>query len=78
MSTYHEEAAASNGAMNPMWNVKFKDGISGDVVQVEVTAADRQQAINKATYRLNTADLAKPAPTLYFKSAGQLATMPHA
>ena len=69
MSTYHEEAAAAHGAMNPTWRVTFEDGFTGETVEVEVRAAESQEAINKATGRLNTADLAKPAPTLYFKAA---------
>lgn len=69
MSTYHEEAAAAHGAMNPAWCVTFEDGFTGETVKVEVRAAERQEAINKATGRLNTADLSKPAPPLYFKTA---------
>lgn len=69
MSTYHEEAAAAHGAMNPTWRVTFEDGFTGETVEVEVRANERQEAINKATGRLNTADLSKPAPTLYFKAA---------
>lgn len=57
MSTYHEEAAAAHGAMNPTWYVTFEDGSTGETVEVEVRAAERQEAINKATGRLNTADL---------------------
>ena len=72
MNTFHEEAAAAHGAMNPKWAVEFKDGFTDAVVRVEVSAVDRQQAINKASDRLNTVDLSKPAPTLYFKSATQL------
>ncbi len=26
MSTFHEEAAAAHGAMNPKWAIEFKDG----------------------------------------------------
>lgn len=69
MSTYHEEAAAAHGAMNPTWRVAFEDGFTGEVVEVVVRAAERQEAINKASYRLDTTDLSKPAPTLYFKTA---------
>ena len=69
MSTYHEEAAAAHGAMNPTWCVTFEDGLTGETVEIEVRAAERQEAINKASDRLNTADLSKPAPALYFKTA---------
>lgn len=69
MSTYHEEAAAAHGAMNPMWRVTFEDGVTGKLVEVDVRAAKRQEAINKASDRLSTADLSKPAPSLQFHSA---------
>jgi len=49
--------------------VTFEDGFTGETVEIEVRANERQEAINKATGRLNTADLSKPAPTLYFKAA---------
>lgn len=68
MSTYYEEAAAAHGAMNPTWRVTFEDGFTGETVEIEVRANERQEAINKATDRFNTADLSKPAPTLCFKT----------
>lgn len=64
MSTFHEEAAMAHGAANPNWTIAFKDNWSGETLSVDVKAADRQQAINKASERINVADLAKPAPSL--------------
>lgn len=72
MSTFHEEAATAHGAGNPEWVVEFANAEGTNPVRIEVGAADRQQAINKASHRLNTADLSKPAPALYFRSARQL------
>ncbi len=72
MSTFHEEAAMAHGAANPKWVVEFTNAEGTDPVRIEVGATDRQQAINKASYRLNTADLTKPVPALYFRTAKQL------
>jgi hypothetical protein len=72
MSTFHNEAAMAHGAGNPNWVVEFTNAEGTDLIRIEVGATDRQQAINKASYRLNTADLSKPALALYFRGAKQL------
>lgn len=66
MSTYHEEAGLAHGAANPVWKVTFVEGFSGELLMVEVHAAEYQQAINKATGRLNL-DWRKPEGSYFFK-----------
>lgn len=66
MSTFYEEAAMAHGAGNPTWNVTFHEGFSGKEVAVEVRAAEYQEAVNKATDRLNM-DFSKPEGSYYFK-----------
>lgn len=66
MGTFHEEAAMAHGAGNPAWRVTFSDGFTGEEVTVDVRAAAYQQAVNKATDRLNL-DLRKPEGTYFFK-----------
>lgn len=66
MSTFYEEAAMAHGAGNPTWKVTFADGLTGCERHIEVRAAEHQQAVNKATDRLNR-DLSKPEGTYYFK-----------
>ncbi|MDQ1817791.1 hypothetical protein RBA41_31270 [Massilia sp. CCM 9210] len=72
MSIFHDEAAMAHGAGNPKWMVEYRDAEGGNSVQIEVGATDREQAINKATQRLNTADVRKPARALYFQSANRI------
>jgi hypothetical protein len=71
MSTYCEEAAMAHGAANPVWSVLFKDNWTGESVTINVYAFDLEPAINKATDRINHADLSKPAPVLNLVSAKQ-------
>lgn len=71
MSTLYDEAAMAHGAANPSWTVSFKDTWTGETFAVDVRASDRQQAINKASDRINVADFTKPAPSLTFLSANQ-------
>ncbi|MFJ2991226.1 hypothetical protein [Pandoraea sp. NPDC087047] len=71
MSTFHEEAAMTRGAANPNWTVEFKDNWTGETFAVDVLAFDRQQAISKASDRINVADFSKPAPSLTFVSVKQ-------
>ncbi len=66
MSTFHEEAAMAHGAGNPSWRVTFIENQTGNERDVEVGATDYQQAVNKATDRLN-ADFSKPGGAYYFK-----------
>lgn len=66
MSTFHEEAAMAHGAGNPMWTVTYLESFSGNEVAVEVPAAEYQEAVNKATDRLNM-DFSKPEGSYYFK-----------
>lgn len=66
MSTYHEEAAMAHGAGNPMWNVTYLESFSGKEITVEVRASGQQEAVNKATQRLNM-DLSKPEGSYFFK-----------
>lgn len=63
MSTFHEEAAMAHGAGNPTWTVTY---FSGNEVAVEVRAAEYQEAVNKATQRLNM-DFSKPEGSYYFR-----------
>lgn len=72
MSTFHDEAAMAHGAGNPKWLVEYRDAEGGNPVQIEVGATDREQAINKASQRLNTTDVMKPARQLYFRSANRV------
>ena len=66
MSTFHEEAAMAHGAENPMWTVTYLESFSGNEIAVEVRAAEYQQAINKATDRLNM-DFSKQEGSYHFK-----------
>ena len=59
MGTFHEEAAMAHGVGNPMWNVTYLESVSGKEITVEVRASERQEAVNKATQRLDM-DLSKP------------------
>ena len=59
MSTFHEEAAMSFGAANPLWVVALIEKLTGDEIHLEVRAADQRQAINKATDRANLASMKK-------------------
>ena len=66
MSTFHEEAAMAHGAENPMWTVTYLESFSGNEIAVEVRAAEYQQAINRATDRLNM-DFSKQEGSYHFK-----------
>lgn len=66
MSTFYDEAAMAHGAGNPRWSVTFVENISGEERQVDVGPTDYQQAINKATQRLNL-DFTKPEGAYHFK-----------
>ena len=66
MSTFYDEAAMAHGADNPRWTVTFVENISGEERQEDVGATDYQQAINKATQRLNL-DFTKPEGAYRFK-----------
>lgn len=71
MSAFCDEAAMARGAGNPKWVVEYRDAEGGNSVQIEVGATDREQAINQAMQRLNSADFSKPARALYFQSANR-------
>lgn len=66
MSTFHEEAAMAHGAGNPTWTVTYLESFSGNEVAVEVRAAEYQEAVNKATQRLNM-DFSKAEGSYYFR-----------
>lgn len=66
MSDYYEEAAMAHGAGNPWWEATFQEGFTGREVVVTVRAATHQEAINKATDRLNL-DLSKPEGAYFFR-----------
>jgi hypothetical protein len=67
MSTYHQEAAMAHGAGSPLWRVALEDDATGEVLTAEVVAADQKQAVDKASDRLNTADLSIPARQLHLR-----------
>lgn len=71
MSNFHEEAAAAHGGNNPQWRVTFIENMKGASRYLDVAALNKQQAINKATQRLNL-DFTKPEGAYYFKSCVQL------
>lgn len=71
MSTYFEEAAMAHGADNPTWNVTFLENFSGKEITIKVSAAEYQQAVNKATQRLNI-DFSKPEGSYYFKRCAEV------
>lgn len=66
MSTYHEEAAMAHGTGNPMWNVTYLESFFGKEITVEVRASGRQEAVNKATQRLDM-DFSKPEGSYFLK-----------
>ena len=66
MSTYHEEAVMERGAGNPMWNVTYLESFSGKEITVGVRASGQQEAVNKATQRLNM-DFSKPEGSYFLK-----------
>lgn len=66
MSTYYEEAAMAHGAGNPMWKVTYLENFSGKEITVEVRASERQEAVNKATQRLDM-DISKPEGSYFLK-----------
>lgn len=74
MSTFHDDAALAHGAGAPKWTVEYRDAEGGNPVRIEVDAADREEAINKASQCLNTADVGKSARSLYFRSATRQAS----
>lgn len=71
MSTFHEEAAMSFGAANPLWVVALIEKLTGDEIHLEVRAADQRQAINKATDRANR-DLSSPVDAYMVKGCTPL------
>lgn len=69
MSTYYEEAAMAHGAGNPTWSATYFESFSGKEIKVEVRASDREEAVNKATQRLNV-DFSKPEGSYFLKRCG--------